>query len=97
MHILSRQKLRASWRVHPDARVPLERWYDTARRARWKSFEDIRAAFGRGVDRVGKFLVFDTGGNNYRLIVVAHFNRGKLFVRRVLTHAEYDKGDWKEE
>jgi mRNA interferase HigB len=46
---------------------------------------------------VGRFTVFDIGGNNFRLIAVIHFNRGKLFVRHVLTHAEYDKGKWKSE
>ena len=34
--------------------------------------------------------MFDLGGNKYRLIAVIHFDRGKLFVRHVLTHAEYE-------
>jgi len=33
--------------------------------------------------------------NKYRLIVSIHFNRGKVYVRHILTHAEYDRGDWK--
>ena len=47
-------------------------------------------------DLVGKFVVFDIGGNKYRLIAAIHYNRGKLFVRHVLTHSEYDEGNWKE-
>jgi len=39
--------------------------------------------------------VFNIGGNKYRLVAVIHFNAQKLFIRQVLTHAEYDRGDWK--
>ena len=97
MRVISKRKLREFWAIHPDAESPLDRWYDIATGAEWKSFEDIRADFGRRVDRYGKFLIFDIGGNKYRLIAVAHFNRGQLYVRHVLTHSEYDTGDWKED
>jgi mRNA interferase HigB len=44
----------------------------------------------------GKDLcAFDIGGNKYRLIAAIHFNTQMLFVRHVLTHAEYDTGGWK--
>jgi mRNA interferase HigB len=46
---------------------------------------------------VGEFVVFNIGGNKYRLIAAVHFNRRKVYVRHVLTHAEYDKGKWKED
>lgn len=39
--------------------------------------------------------IFDIGGNRYRLIAVIHYNRSKVYIRHVLTHAEYDRGDWK--
>ena len=34
-------------------------------------------------------------GNKYRLITSIHFNRRRVYVRHILTHAEYDRGDWK--
>ena len=40
--------------------------------------------------------VFDIGGNKYRLIASIHYNRRKVYVRAVLTHAEYDRGRWRE-
>jgi len=46
-------------------------------------------------DQVGRLTVFDIGGNKYRMIGVIHFNRGKLFVRHVRTHKEYDEEKWK--
>ena len=48
------------------------------------------------MDKVGKFTVFDLGGNKYRLIAAIHYNRGKVYIRHVLTHAEYDQDKWKE-
>jgi len=41
--------------------------------------------------------IFYVSGNNYRIICGIHFNCGKVYVRFVLTHAEYDKGAWKHE
>ncbi|MBX9627616.1 MAG: type II toxin-antitoxin system HigB family toxin [Gemmataceae bacterium] len=96
MHVISKKQLREFWTIRPRAKKPLDAWYQTARKAVWESFADIRAAFP-AADQVGKFTVFDIGGNKYRLAVVVHFNRGKLFIRRVMTHAEYDEGKWKDE
>jgi mRNA interferase HigB len=96
MHIISKKKLREFWGKHPRAQAPLEAWYQVARHADWKSFADVRKSFNTA-DQVGKFTVFDIGGNKHRLIAVIHFNRGKLYVRHVLTHAEYDEGKWKDE
>jgi mRNA interferase HigB len=44
---------------------------------------------------VGKFTVFDVGGNKVRLIAAVHYNRNKIYIRHVLTHEEYDPGNWK--
>jgi Uncharacterized protein conserved in bacteria len=96
MRIISKKKLREFWDKDPKAKSPLEAWYQIAKHAEWESFADVRKAFNTA-DRVGRFVVFDIGGNKYRLIAVIHFNRGKLFVRHVLTHAEYDKGKWKKD
>lgn len=41
--------------------------------------------------------IFDIGGNNYRLIAAIHYNTGKVFVLRILTHKEYDSEKWKRE
>ena len=56
----------------------------------------MKSVFGTA-SIVGNCVIFNIGGNKYRLIAVIHFNRGKLYVRHVLTHAEYDEGKWKDE
>lgn len=93
MHVISKKKLRAFWDVHPNARRPLEAWWRVADLAEWENFADLKATY-RSADRVGKFVVFNVGGNKFRLVAVIHFNRGKVFIRHVLTHAEYDEGKW---
>ncbi|OTP80603.1 hypothetical protein PAMC26510_01395 [Caballeronia sordidicola] len=47
------------------------------------------------VDYVAPFTVFDVGGNKYRVITDIHYNRKKVYIRYVLTHAEYDRNKWK--
>ena len=94
MHVLSWRPLRDFALVHADAREPLHAWFIHAEKAQWSSFADVRREFAHA-DQVGLFTVFNIGGNKYRLIAAIHFNRGKVYVRHVLTHPEYDQGTWK--
>lgn len=95
MRITSRQPLRDFTAKHPEAKAPLDHWWAIVKRASWKSFADLRRTFP-SADKVGRFVVFNVGGNNYRLIAAIHFNTERVFVRSVLTHREYDLGKWKE-
>jgi mRNA interferase HigB len=95
MHVISKKKLREFWQLHPKAKPPLEAWYQIAKHAEWETFTAVRQVFN-SADRVERFVVFDIGGNKYRLIAVIHFDRGKIYVRHVLTHAAYIKGKWKD-
>ena len=94
MHIISRKALRDFWEKHPDSQVPLTRWFRVVKTGQFGSFPELRAVFP-SADKVGKWVVFNIGGNKYRLITSVHFNRGKLYVREVLTHREYDEEKWK--
>lgn len=96
MHVISRKRLREFWADRADAEPSLKAWFRVAKLADWTSFADVRATY-RTADQVGKFTVFNVGGNKYRLIAAIHFDRGKLDVRHVLTHAEYDVGKWKDD
>jgi mRNA interferase HigB len=94
MHIISKRPLREFWKVRPDSERALRRWFRTAEKAEWNSFADLRATFG-AADQVGRFTVFNICGNKYRLVTVIHYNRKRVYVRNVLTHKEYDRGQWK--
>lgn len=94
MHIISRKALRIFWNEHPDSKNPLQRWYKIVSNSDFKSFADLRQTFP-SVDQVGDLIIFDIGGNKFRLVTSIHFNRGKVYVRHILTHKEYDKEGWK--
>lgn len=95
MHIISRKKLVDFALQHPDAGGPLNAWYHLMRQGTYQHFDEIRQVFP-SADRVGKLVVFNIGGNKYRLITAIHFNRQKVYIREVLTHGEYSKENWKQ-
>jgi mRNA interferase HigB len=95
MHVISRRALREFWEGHPDAEGPLLRWYQIMARTDFDSFADLRATFP-SADMVADLVVFNIGGNKYRLIASIHFNRHKVYIRHILTHREYDRGGWKQ-
>jgi mRNA interferase HigB len=95
MHIISRKALRAFWEGNPDAEKPLRRWYTIVSTTTFNSFAELREVFP-SADMVDELVVFDIGGNKYRLIASIHYNRRKVYVRHVLTHAEYDQRSWKQ-
>ena len=95
MHVISRKTLRRFQENHPDSKSSLSRWFKAMRKTNFNSFSELHAAFPNA-DKVSNLIVFDIGGNKYRLIASIHFNRGKVYIRDVLTHSEYDKGAWKQ-
>jgi mRNA interferase HigB len=94
MHIISRKRLNDFAKVHPDSAAGLFQWFEEMRRANFSNIQEVRAIFPRA-DKVGKFTVFNIGGNKARLIAAIHYNRKKVTIRHVFTHVEYDKGAWK--
>lgn len=96
MHAISRKKLREFWGRHPKAKSPLSAWFKKTTKAEWSDLADVKATFPQ-TDRYKRFVIFDLGGNKYRLIAEINYRRGKVFIRHMLTHAEYDRGDWKGE
>lgn len=96
MRIISEKRLREFGERYPEARGPLKGWRQNVRQARWANFAELRAMYPQA-DRVGRCTVFNIGGNNYRLVSAIHYNTGVVYVRHVLTHAEYEQEKWKRE
>lgn len=94
MHVISRKRLLDAAQEHGDLYMPLDVWYRIAKKAEWQSLEDVRKVYP-SADGVGKFTVFNIKGNAFRLIAEINYSTGRLYLRHVLTHAEYDKGAWK--
>ena len=100
MRVISLKPLREFWERHPDAARPLRLWYKTATNAEWGSLQDTRRNYPHadGIRTKGGDLltVFNIGGTKYRLVARIRYDYQLVNVRAVLTHAEYDKGIWKE-
>lgn len=94
MRIITHTRIVEAQARFPGCATALDCWYRMMKRGRYRNFAELRAAFG-SVDKVGPLYVFDVGGNKLRLIAAVHFNTGMVFVRHVLTHAEYDRERWK--
>jgi mRNA interferase HigB len=100
VRVISLRPLREFWERYPGAEQPLRQWYKTAVCADWTSLQDVRRDYPHadGVKTsVGDVLtVFNIGGNKYRLIARIRYDYQLVNVRAVLTHREYEQGDWKE-
>ncbi|MFC1975420.1 type II toxin-antitoxin system HigB family toxin [Chloroflexota bacterium] len=95
MHVITHKRLLDFAREHPNSQSGLEHWYRVVKRHNFDTFVELRGAFPHA-DQVGKLTVFNIGGNKFRLIAAIHYNRHRVYIRQVLTHAEYNKGQWKE-
>ena len=54
----------------------------------------LHETFG-SADYVDGFTLFDVGGNRYRIAAVIHYDKQRMYIRQVMTHAEYDRNDWR--
>ena len=95
MHIITRKRLNEFAEKHPDTESALANWYRLMKRNNVSNFVELREVFP-AADQVGKLTVFNVGGNKVRVIAAIHYNRRKVYLRAVLTHAEYDDQRWKE-
>ena len=100
MNVITKKRIRDFMGRHTDAAGALERWYRAARKAKWRSIQDVRVMFPHADSvRVASghdVTVFNLAGNNYRLVTAIHYNPQRVYVLRLMTHAEYDRGSWKE-
>jgi mRNA interferase HigB len=91
MQVIARRTLKEFWARYPRAEGPIRAWLAVVVAARWADPADIKSQFGRTVDFVGdNRVIFDLGGNKYRLIVHVSFKFGRVLVKFIGTHAEYD-------
>lgn len=94
MHIITHTRIVEAQRAYRECASALDAWYRVMKRGSYLNFADLKRTFG-SVDKVGRLFVFDIGGNKLRLVAAIHFNTGKVFVRHILTHREYDSDRWK--
>jgi len=92
MRVIAKSTLKKFWEKprYADAKGPLESWHEEAVRGKWTSPQDVKDQYGQasicGKDRV----VFNIGGNKYRLVVEIQYQAGIVWVKFVGTHAQYN-------
>jgi mRNA interferase HigB len=89
-----------SWAVeYAEAAGALERWMNLIEDAEWKNLAEIRTVISSAdevtVHSGRRVVVFNIGGNKYRLIAAVHYNTQIVYAMLFMTHAEYNKGRWK--
>ena len=91
MHIITRMRLTDFGREHTDADAALREWSRLMRRKRYRTPLEVRHDFP-SVDFVGNYrAIFNIQRNKYRLVVDMRFDLGRIYIRHVVTHAEYDR------
>lgn len=94
MHVISRKVLGEFCQRHTDARDALYDWYRVASKAQWQNLVEVQATYPQA-EAVGNFTIFNIKGNHYRLIVDIVYSSQRIYIKYVLTHADYDKDKWK--
>ncbi len=99
MRVISLKLLREFWTKYPDAEQPLRHWYKNATQSTWRNLHEVRQTYPHadaiaGADET--LTVFNIGGNKYRLIVRIRYDYQLVNIRAVMTHPEYDEGNWRE-
>ena len=94
MRIIAKSTLRHFWESgHVGAKVALEDWNRVAMLAAWTSPNAVKATYANASVIANDRVVFNIGGNKYRLVAVIDYRRGLLFVKFIGTHKQYDQID----
>ena len=94
MRVISKRPIREFWEAHPESKPALEEWFRKVVKITVRSFPELRRTFN-SVDYVDGYTIFDVGGNKYRIAAVIHYDKQRLYIRQVMTHAEYDRNYWR--
>ena len=91
MRIISIKRLEAFGSKHADAEQSLRMWARVVKAARWRTPDEVTAAYPYADPIRNNRVVFNVKGNKYRLVAKMHYNRQIAYVRFIGTHAEYDR------
>ena len=95
MRIVSRKAIREATAQHSEWGASLAAWFKVTQHADWKNFADVRNSW-KNSDTVGRFVVFDISHGRCRLIATVKYRWRMVYIRRILSHAAYDRKEWQE-
>jgi mRNA interferase HigB len=89
VNVISKKHLLEFWQSHPLAQTPLRSWFKLLSQVEPTNFAELKESFG-SVDLVKDYVVFDVGGNKFRIIAIVYFESKLVLIRHVFTHDEYN-------
>jgi len=92
MRIITNRRLREFAARFPEADTPLQAWRKAIETTEFPHWGALKAAFP-SADKVEDKTVFNIGGNRFRLVAGISFAVQILWIKAVMTHKEYDKGE----
>ena len=96
MRVISKSRLKQFWERpgHEDSEGPLRAWYTHVnnKSTAWQSWSEVRADFA-SASLVGTCVVFNIGGNKYRIVVWINYPYRVVYIRFIGTHDQYDRID----
>jgi len=93
MRVIAKGPLRKFWKIHPDAEGPLKAWHAEAEEVNWRTPADVKAYYRSASILPGGRVVFNIGGNKYRLVGKINYAYQIVYVRFIGTHNDYDQID----
>lgn len=95
MRVIAKRTLRQFWenKRYADSQSPLEAWHAEAQKASWRMPQEVKEQFRSASILKSGRVVFNIGGNKYRLVVAMDYGRQTCFVKFIGTHRQYDSID----
>jgi mRNA interferase HigB len=91
MQVISKRTLKQFWEKHPQVETPLKVWFVMVSKAEWSGPADVKAMFGSADFLGDSRVIFDIGGNKFRLVARIAYRFKRVMVKFVGTHKEYDE------
>ena len=95
MRVVSKKAITEFITRYPSSASALWTWHKVVKDAAWSNLAEVRTVYPHA-DSVDRCTVFNIKGNHYRLIARVNYQYQKVYIRNILAHKEYDKGDWKD-
>mgnify|MGYP000934536627 CR=1 FL=1 len=96
MRVIAIAPIKLFTRKHSDSKAGLNTWYKVASKATWKNLTEVKAVYPHA-DLYDCCTIFNISGNKYRLVVKIDYEAQVIFIKHIMTHAEYDKDKWKKD
>ncbi len=96
MRVIALSTLKAFWtdsQAHQDARAPTLAWYREVLKADWANPNELKAQFKNASILKDGRVVFNIGGNKYRIVAWINYPYRVVYVRFIGTHKQYDAID----